>query len=194
MPNPNRIRRLPPGAPIPNEEPRVYTTSDGYRVWRWRVGPRSYLEALEHRIIDGRVTTAVNVHHRNHDRSDNRPENLVELTPKEHRLAHSGIDYAAAWERYSEGFSTTEVGEEFGINAATLSRRFRDLGYQLRSVGEGERSVSRRGLDEGRVVELHMAGLPAPRIAADLGTTPTIVRAIIRERGLPRRPVGRPAL
>lgn len=194
MPNKDRIRRLAPGSTIPDAEPRIYTTSDGYRVWRWKVGPRSYVEALEHRIRDGRVATAAHIHHKNHDTIDNRPENLEGLSAREHRHRHAKVDYEAAWRRYQEGYSTPEVGEEFGVHPATLSRRWRDMGYTLRSVGDGQKAVNRRDIDVERVREMHLAGMRSTRIADELGTTREMVFSIVRDLGLRPHPTGRPSL
>ena len=62
------------------------------------VGVEEYVEAYEHRIAAGRPPAPLEVHHKNRDKQDNRPENLVVLTKREHALLHqreNADDYAA---------------------------------------------------------------------------------------------------
>ena len=182
------IRRLQPGAPVPTEPPRKYVTTDGYIVYRWRIAPRTYVEALEHRIIDGRVTTARHVHHRNGDTTDNRPENLQPVNPTEHRREHSHVDYEKAWRLYKSGLSTIEVGKWLGCNPATISRGLRDRGHKLRDSGTGRRL----DLDSRRIVALFLAGESPQRIGTILGVSDTPIRRILRNSGIQPRSVGRP--
>lgn len=86
------IRQLRPGEVAPNCEPKRYPRStDGYVRLRWLVGTQTYVETYEHRVRDGRVTTAEHVHHDNVTPDDNRPENLIELTADEHNALHAGV-------------------------------------------------------------------------------------------------------
>ena len=184
----NSIRRIRPGNPIPLSKPSRYTTSDGYVILRWKVGVRSYIETLEHRIIDGYVTTARHVHHINHDRSDNRQTNLEGLSPKEHSQRHHITDWAEAWQLYEQGHSTTEVGNRLGCSAGHISRGLRKQGHTLRDTATGRRLI----LDNERIVELFLAGMPPRRIGALLGVGDWPIRRILRSEGIsPRRP-GRP--
>ncbi len=195
MAHKNRIRRLPPGSPIPNDEPRIYPTSDGYRVWRWKVGPYTYVEALEHRISEGRVTTAQNVHHRNHDRSDNTSTNLQGISAAEHSRYHNTkIDYEAAWSLYQTGLGTIEVGKRFGVHAATLSRGFRSRGWTLRGTWEQRTAERDALLDFDLIRDMHLAGVRASGISRRFGISKWTIRRIIRDLGLAPHPPGRPPL
>ena len=67
---------------------------DGY-VWVWRPGhPLAHADGYvaEHRLVlyDAGVVIppGTHVHHANHDKSDNRLENLSALTPKQHSDFH----------------------------------------------------------------------------------------------------------
>src|SRR5581483_6189066 len=59
------IRYLRPGDPIPEGEPRRYSTPKGYVRLRWKVGPYEYVEAWEHRVLVGNPD-GHQVHHVNH--------------------------------------------------------------------------------------------------------------------------------
>lgn len=95
------IRQLKDGDPIPEGTPRRYVNGSGYVRFRWLVGPNEYVEAYEHRLVK-RCPRRLQVHHLNRVRGDNRDENLVVLTPEEHRAAHIEMDrgrYARMRER-----------------------------------------------------------------------------------------------
>lgn len=77
------------------------TRRDGYVMVR--VGGR---EVLEHRLVMARLLgrdlqTGEHVHHKNHDRGDNRPENLELLSHAEHSRLHAaprrGTRGKASW-------------------------------------------------------------------------------------------------
>lgn len=128
------VRHLAPGERVPEGEPRRYGSSHGYVRLRWRIGVRRYVETYEHRVFDGHVTTEDHVHHLNHDRSDNRPENLQQMTALEH-LSHHGD---AAWrnhaaELYIRGMSTYQIGRLVERNPATVYRALVKLGVRPRS-------------------------------------------------------------
>ncbi len=186
--NHNSIRRLRPGEAIPTSEPRRYRTSDGYIVLRWKTGVRTYLDALEHRIVNGRITTAEHIHHINHSTTDNRPSNLEGLTPKEHREKHSRVDWVDAWRLYKQGSSTIEVGDKLGCSASQISRGLRQRGHTLRDPGVARRLI----LDTGRIVELFLAGMPPRRIGELFGVSDSPIRRILQDEGIPPRQPGRP--
>ena len=128
------IRALNPGERIPPGEPRRYMSSHGYVRLRWLVGLREYVETYEHRVFGGYVTDDEHVHHLNHDRSDNRPENLRQMTALEH-LSHHGD---AAWHRqaadlYGQGWSTYQIARLVERNPATVYRAILKLGVKTRS-------------------------------------------------------------
>src|SRR5687768_7439307 len=72
---PKSVRLLQPGEPVPSGKPGRYKNIHGYIVLRWRVGRSQYVECLEHRLQCG-LPVNQHVHHKNHQKDDNRPENL----------------------------------------------------------------------------------------------------------------------
>jgi len=137
------VRTLAPGEKVPEGIPGRYLRSHGYVLLRWRVGVRQYVETYEHRVFDGYVTTEDHVHHANHVRSDNRPENLRPLAADEHYVIHGD---PAWWVRaarlYGTGHSTYEVGKRLSRNAATVYRALVKMGVPLRK--EARIAIPRR--------------------------------------------------
>lgn len=127
-------RRLLPGSPIPTEPPRRYKTSDGYVLLRWKVGVRDYVEVLEHRIVDGQVTAAPNVHHADHDKANNDASNLVPMDWDEHGRAHHVIDRDEVVRLYEAGHSTIAIAERVATHPGNVSRMLAQRGVQARST------------------------------------------------------------
>lgn len=164
------IETLKPGDPIPSGTPKRYANDRGYIRLRWLVGTQHYVETYEHRVVDGYVTTAEEVHHKNGTRDDNRPENLEPLSKSEHaRLHGEGAEHRyypyrskSAMERaqraqpnrlarleraremrrlyLDEGLSTVEIAERIGLDASNVSRYLRSIGVTLKPGGHRSRS------------------------------------------------------
>lgn len=82
-----RTRWLSPGEPVPASPPTCRYRNGPYWALEWRLHDE-IVRVLEHRVIGGCVTTAEVVHHANHDKLDNRPENLMPMTHAEHNALH----------------------------------------------------------------------------------------------------------
>jgi len=128
----NKIRSLKPGEPIPAGSPGRYRSSEGYIRLRWWLSPTESVEVYEHRVVDGRVTDAPHVHHLNGVKDDNRPDNLIALTPAEHRRHHRSIDRAELIDLYEGGMSTAAIERTLGINRGNVSKMLRSEGVEMR--------------------------------------------------------------
>lgn len=131
---PQSLRRLRNDEAPPSGIPKRFKTRDGYWLLRWKVGVRSYVEALEHRLIAGRHMP--HVHHVNGNRTDNRLSNLQPLTQTDHAMLRATIDYIEAAELYRSGWSLPRLSRHYGLNNATMLRSLRKRGVVLRTVKE----------------------------------------------------------
>lgn len=180
------IRNLKPGEPIPDGEPRRYPNDSGYIRLRWKVGKGEYVECYEHRVDGDRVTTSPQVHHVNHDPSDNRPENLIPVTTAEHGRHHRVDDKTIA-ELYLAGQTTRTIAERLKLNPGTISRSLKRSGVPTR-----KESPHRLKIDRSEVARRYLAGKGLETIAEEMGcTTGPIVRCL-DELGIKRRRPGRP--
>jgi Homeodomain-like domain/HNH endonuclease len=182
------IRTLKPGETVPPFPPKRYASSQGYIRLRWRVSKNEHVEAYEHRVFDGRITLADEVHHIDHDKTNNDPTNLRQTTTKGHGRYHQTLDRSRMVELYQQGYSTPQIGEQMGCNATTVYRALVAEGIQPRSISES----LRYSLDKDLIVRLHKAGVRSRRIANALGFSAAVVdKAIERWHLTPHRP-GRP--
>lgn len=166
------VRTLRPGEQVPPGAPSRYVRPRGYVLLRWRIGVRQYVEVYEHRVIAGRVTEADHVHHLNGNRSDNRPENLLQVSTEEHAAEHWRVGHGrrdlpvlevpgmrlavarppAEWwpeaaRMYAAGASTYAIGIALDRDASTVYRALVKQGVSLRS--EKRIAVPRRELARG---------------------------------------------
>lgn len=163
----SRIRQLKPGEPVPEGEPRRYTSdSRGYVRLRWRVGKGEYVETYEHRLIAG--LPAAEVHHDNEVKDDNRPENLHVLGKSEHAAEH-------------------------GARASETASRWTQWGG-LRSQVAYDKQQSRLAREAARrewvadVAARYRAGSSTTELAAQLGKSAGTISRALREAGqAPRR-------
>lgn len=185
------IRQLKPGEPVPSGTPKRYRSSHGYVRLRWRVGPKQWVEAYEHRIVSG-VVTSDHVHHVNGDKADNRPDNLEVKTASRHIREHCpiGWDVQEAWKLYSEGFSLPALSSRYGVHHVTILRAFRSRGYDLRPPsGEWRRTPVNYDL----VRDLHSKGMRVAEMARHLEVGRAVIARVCAELGLKPFPKGRPA-
>lgn len=182
------IRSLRPGESPPPTEPKRYPNSSGYIRLRWRVGPGEYVEAYEHRVIAGEPVGQV--HHRDHDKTNNDPSNLEVLTPADHaRLHHMRHDADEMVRLYADGMSTPQVAAVLGCDAATVYRALVRNGVKPRSLSESQRVE----VDDERLTAMHEAGARSTAIAAKLGVSRGKVQTRVHELGLTPHPCGRPS-
>lgn len=86
------IRELTDISDTPNGEPKRYKNAIGYIRLRWKVGKGEYVEAYEHRFVMGLPAKNLEVHHINHVKDDNRPDNLVILSKVDHAKLHAKLN------------------------------------------------------------------------------------------------------
>jgi len=182
------IRQLRPGEPLPKSEPRRYTAASGYIRLRWLVGPGEHVETYEHRVDGDRVTTAPQVHHRNHLKDDNRPENLVPVTTAEHGEHHRQIDDQDVARRYLAGASTIEVARVLGITPGAVSRSLKRSGTPARSGAPNY--LTHITVEE--VKRRYLSGEGLEHIASDMGCSVQAVITRLDKAGVKRRRPGRP--
>lgn len=174
------IRQLKRGEAVPPGEPKRYPSSHGYIRLRWKVGVRTYVEAYEHRVFNGRVTAAEEVHHGNHRKDDNRPENLEPLSSVEHGARHRTIDRGEAVRLYRSGLPTTRVAEALGTHPGNISRIIREEGLTARSKRDYAPHVERPAL-----VAAYPEHSSARELAAHFSIPVPTTYRLMREYGLP---------
>lgn len=102
----------------------------------------------EHRLVmevelQRYLTADEIIHHKNRNKSDNRPENLEVVDMAEHRRIHniedkiyeSKYDLELIRELYLEGYSTRKIAEMIGIGKSTV-------GYYIRKWGISREELS----------------------------------------------------
>jgi hypothetical protein len=184
-----RTRIVERGKEVPAGPYLRYKTDQGYIKLRWTNPDGSYTEVLEHRVVDGRHTTAEHVHHINHVRDDNRPENLQELSAAEHRSLHRkhALEQYAEWQAmYEAGRTTTEVAAAFGTNAGNVYRGLMQVGASVRKKTDYGKPIPRAA-----VIARYRSGEGAASIAKSLGLSYVRVRKTLEAEGIQRRGVGR---
>lgn len=140
-----KTRQLQAGEPIPSVIPyRCRRKSDGYVRLRWPVSDSEIVEAYEHRVVAG--MNAEHVHHINGIRDDNRPENLVCLTERQHKDEHAKVRLAALVLLYESGVSTHVIGHMVGLHYTTVLRRLQLSGIKMRTRSEARRLQNTRDL------------------------------------------------
>lgn len=131
---PLTCRILRRGDAVPPSTPKRYIDHHGYVILRWKVGPKTYVEVKEHRLVAGLPDEGLHVHHINHVKTDNRPENLQVLSHSEHARAHvfPRWDVAQAALDYASGMGYPEIGRKYGIHGVTAMRALKLRGLQSR--------------------------------------------------------------
>jgi hypothetical protein len=180
---------VPRGEKIPLGPHLRYKTAEGYIKLRWTNADGSYTEVLEHRVIDGRHTTAEHVHHVNHVRDDNRPENLQQMTAAEHRKIHRehALSQYLEWrDMYEAGSSTIEVAAAFGTHAGNVYRGLVHAGATIR-----KKTDYAKPLPLASITARYQAGEGATSIAKSLGVSYDRVQRALANQGINRRGAGR---
>jgi hypothetical protein len=184
-----RVRPFKDGERAPEAVPRRYIDSNGYVRLRWPAPEGGcFIEAAEHRLVAD-AKSGEHVHHLNHKRADNRPENLVVLSPSEHGKAHrsESVDVEEMQRLYALGWSTHAIGERLGHFPMVVYNALRRHGVAMRG---GDESHYRVALDPEEVRRLAEAGVAAAAIARHLGVSRTPVIRMIDALGLPKLPRG----
>ncbi len=187
----NKITRIKPGELVPSTPPRRYKDSGGYVILRWKVGVGVYVEALEHRVFDGRVTTAAQVHHRDENKANNTPKNLLPVGSwAEHAAEHRKIDRGRVVELYATGMTTTEVAAEVGTNHGNVWRIVDAAGVRRTGPLMLRRDIAKAAPE---IVEALKAGVTCGTLARHYGCDPNVIGRMARLHGVPvRRQCGRP--
>ena len=125
----------------------------------------------------------------NHDRSDNRPENLEVVSTAEHGERHALHDPLEIRRLYEQGLSLPQVGERLGCASSVVLRALRRAGGQTRSLSESQMLP----LNNDLIRRLHEGGVRANHIARLLNVSGGAIHPRIKAMALPVHPVGRPS-
>lgn len=164
-----RVRR--PGHPLAVHKPWVYE----HRAVAFDAG-----------MLDG-PDDHRHVHHKNHDKTDNRLENLEVLTASAHGAEHRTFDVDRAVSLYLAGASTIAVGREIGVDPSAISRVLAKVGIPARKGAPNKVDV-----DLSVVLPRLRAGEAPGWVARDIGVGEAVIRRVGREHGIPGRRAGRP--
>lgn len=117
----------------------------------------------KHREVTG-VTAGEHVHHVNGEKSDNRAENLVRLSPEEHRRVHREKGVSEETKEKCRAYALSPEGNEVKRRAGRL--------------GGGS---NRKETTVAEVVSLRDTGLTLAKIASKLEVSVKVVRNRLRE-------------
>jgi AraC-like DNA-binding protein len=132
-----QVIRLPRPGERPPAGVKRYKNANGYIRLRWLASPSEFVECYEHRWVAGVVhRPEVQVHHRNHIKDDNRPENLEIVSPSDHSKHHARIDPVHVRKAYEAGQSFVKIAAELGCDRSAVLRAFRRAGGTPRSKAE----------------------------------------------------------
>jgi len=128
------VHNLKGGESVPAGDPLRIPTTDGYVMLRWKVALYEYVQVLEHRVRGGVVVPDdVVVHHRDHDKTNNDPSNLEQLTRGEHSVLHlTRLDVDRVISLYVEGYSQQQVADLIGASKAGVKSVLRRAGVPAR--------------------------------------------------------------
>lgn len=167
---------------------RKKKTKPGYIMLNWRIGRAEWVRAFEHRIVDGKVTTAEHVHHINGIKDDNRPANLAFITKSEHSSLHNRVEYdeTAACEMYLSGASSIATGKAFGVSSASILRML-----DRRGIGR-RRTCEPVAIDYAAVEDMYQRGVRGMAMMRQLKVGRKTLARAFRELGLQPFPSGMP--
>lgn len=211
------IRTLRADEPVPDSPPARYIEGRGYARVRWAIGDGEYVEEYEHRIVMGRPDGEV--HHRNGNKADNRPENLEVLTKSGHAHVHGAAargnrKYGPHRSREAMEKAQKAEARRFAYRARALEmKRLYDAGVSTPAIAEvfgvsaatANASLQAIGvqmknagnaylppIDRDEVRRLHAAGIRAGAMCERFGVGRRRLYQVFDELGLPRFGPGAP--
>lgn len=132
----------------------------------------------------------VHVHHKNHDKQDNRLENLEVLTPTEHAAEHGSqrrqFDRSEAVAMYAGGKTAGEVAGVFGVHPSSVVKALKKAGVTIRPP----QLTGRPDIDRDELRRLLLSGVPANAVARQLGCSQQLVRTERDRSGIAPAPTG----
>lgn len=124
------------------------------------MGPNEYVEVYEHRLVAGMPPPWKHVHHKNGDKTDNRPENLEILDAEEHGAIHG----------HDQGRDPSLLGYR------SAAGRDKALRAQARRAERAEKAK--------QAAEWYRAGATTGEIGERLGIHQSNVSQLLRKAGV----------
>ncbi len=132
------IRNIKQGEPVPDGPPSCRTiTTNGYVSLFWSVGYYQQVRIYEHRAVMGNPIGQI--HHKNGNKQDNRPENLEVVTQLEHSERHASWNMGEARRLYESGLSYRDIAAIIGVLPGVIRKSLRRRGFRSRSMSEAVR-------------------------------------------------------
>lgn len=167
----NTYRALRFDEPDPPGDPLVYTATDGRRMQRWKIAPRTYVE----RVV--------------------RDESGAPVRDRPMRVKR--IDRAEARRRYEAGESLPEIARALDCSTGQLSRALRQMGVAMRVPGDYAAPfdpavvVERYEAGEGAKSIAASLGVSIDRVRRSLVAAGITIRPAGSVKGRGKRPDGR---
>jgi hypothetical protein len=140
--------------------------------------------------MNGYVTDAEHVHHRNRRRDDNRAANLEHLSADDHWHRHASPHADETIRRYVSGETLESIAQDLSCDASSLSRLIKRNGVEARKSQDYRKDLSPDRMDQVR--QMHSRGIRVGSMMVCLGVGRPQIQRAMDSMGLPNFRAGRP--